>query len=132
MAKKIGTLINQMGSWREKEEAQRAIVKREQEKLDKIRARKQLVADEILNTLPGQQIDGAMGKAYTAEFNEKEKPTVVDWNKVYNFIYENDCFDLLCKKINESAWKELREELNIKRIPGIKPFKHKSITLRKR
>lgn len=67
------------------------------------------------------------GQKYGANYSRKEKPTTGDWQKLYAYIKENDAFDLLQKRLTETAvtarWEDGEE------IPGIVKFPVDDITM---
>jgi hypothetical protein len=60
------------------------------------------------------------GDTVRVQIEREYKPTVNDWGQVHLFIRENDAWDLVQKRLTESAVKS-RWEDNIS-IPGIEKF----------
>jgi hypothetical protein len=46
----------------------------------------------------------------TASISTSVVPTVTDWGLLYNYIRENNAFDLLQKRISATAWRDRKEE----------------------
>ena len=72
---------------------------------------------EIMRT---QAVSTVGGIQAVVTLRSKPKPIASDWSKVYEFIRDNDAFDLLQKRLNETAVK-LRWEDEMQ-IPGISTF----------
>ena len=86
------------------------------------------IREHIIETLPvGDR--GAVGIRYKAIVTSDEKPTADDWDLIYDYIAENDRFDLLGKSLNAKAVQELWDN-NVK-IPGISKFNAKKVSITK-
>ncbi len=76
--------------------------------------------DHIINNLPKQDATGIRGKVAQITIQTKTKPTVKDWTAVWAYVKKNNAFDLLQRRLNETAvaarWEENRE------IPGVDKF----------
>lgn len=87
------------------------------------------IRDHIIENLSKSDDTGASGLKYKALIVEEEQPTVKDWEKVYDYIAENDRFDLLNKNINAKAIKEMWG--NNKKVPGIETINVKKVSITK-
>lgn len=72
----------------------------------------------------------AGGLQSTATLSEDEVPTVADWDKLNEYIKDNDAFHLYQKRVAAKAWKE--EKAITGDLPGVESFKVLKVSLRKR
>lgn len=87
---------------------------------DQCEKREAKLKKDIEDTLNGAGLVTGGGGAYRATLVSEVKPTATDWGLVQKYIIENNAFDLLQKRLTESAVKS-RWEDNIT-IPGIVKF----------
>jgi hypothetical protein len=71
----------------------------------------------ILRELLESKAGGVAGKSYRAEVRHKKVPQVVDWDKLYVYIKDNDAFELLQKRLSPPAVVERWE--NHEAVPGV-------------
>ena len=74
----------------------------------------------IIKSLVDAKISSVGGKLVSVAVVRKEKPTVEDWEKLYAYIKKTESFDLLQRRLSETAV-NLRWEDEIK-IPGVTSF----------
>ena len=91
-----------------------------------IQARETEISNHIIESLPVGD-SGAIGHKYKAVVTSDEKPTADDWEAVYDFVVENDRFDLLGKSLNAKAVKEMWE--NGEKVPGVQKFHAKKLRI---
>lgn len=72
---------------------------------------------------------GVSGKKYHAQVKTDPKPTVDNWEKVWDFVVEKDAFHILGKSLNAKAVKEIWD--NGDRIPGVSKMNAKTLSLTK-
>jgi hypothetical protein len=99
----------------------------EQKKVDRLEeTEKKLKALVIAKMVKAKQTSTGAQK-YGANYSKKNKPVAGDWSKIYAYIRENNEFDLLQKRLMESAiqarWDDKIE------IPGIITFPVEDITM---
>lgn len=89
-----------------------------------------LIAEAELD-LVHQLDDSGQTKAGSARgsvsIREEVVPTVEDWDKVWAYIGRNKAFHLIQRRMSNPAWREALEQG--KKIPGIKPFKKRSLSV---
>lgn len=100
-----------------------------QKEVDKVKARETEIKDYIIDNLSKSDDTGAAGKKYRAQITTKAAASVADWDKVREFIRENDRFDLLSKSINQSAVKSMWE--NGEQVPGVEKFNSVGVSIKK-
>lgn len=71
---------------------------------------------EVLKKLATLGLQKASGKLATAGILKDDVPVVNDWDKVYEYIKDNDRFDLIQKRIGVVAWRELYHDGKL--VPG--------------
>lgn len=84
----------------------------------------------IKQMLDSINLDGAKGSAATAVVITSVDPVAKDWLQIYEFIRENDAFDMLQKRLSSMAVKE-RWESGIL-VPGIEKFDNWDLSITKR
>lgn len=84
----------------------------------------------IKQMLDSINLDGAKGSAATAAVITSVDPVAKDWLQIYEFIRENDAFDMLQKRLSSMAVKE-RWESGIL-VPGIEKFDNWDLSITKR
>lgn len=106
----IAALVDQLFKLREKRyKLQRAATAIEEQEKD-IRAR--LIAE-----LPKHDATGIAGKIARAQLEVKRVWRVQEWDKLYAYIGRTKAFDLLQRRLNESAIKERAEAK--RPVPGV-------------
>lgn len=101
----------------------------EQKKVDAIEAEEKALKEHIINTLPKSEASGVAGKVARVTVITKEVPQVEDWDAFYKFVKKNNAFDLMQKRLTDTAIKERWE--NGKEIPGVKHFQATTVSLNK-
>ena len=104
----------------------RRISKRDKELIDDFRS----LELEVFIQLDEQGMEKASTSAGTASINETVLPQVVDWDKFYQYMIDNDSLHLLQKRPAAAAFRELNESGET--IDGVEPYTQRSIGLRKK
>lgn len=99
----------------------------EEKKVAKLEEKEKQLKAQVIAKMKAAQATSMGGQKYGANFQKKDKPTAGDWQKLYAYIKENDAFDLLQKRLTETAvtarWEEGEE------IPGIVKFPVEDVTM---
>lgn len=113
----IGALLTKLAKARSKKAVADATVKTCDEE---VAAAKK----EVLEALQGQGMDKASGAGLTVTLKQSVVPNVKDWDEFYAFIKKNNYFHLLHRRVSEPAWREIHEQLALKKkeVPGTEPF----------
>ncbi len=117
----IGALIDRLAAKNREikaKEQERKALEEEAEKLE----------SQIMERMDAEQTATGSGKTATATINESVVPQVVDWDKFYDYIYQNRWFHLLQRRPSTPGCRELFE--SGKAVPGVDPFKKRKINLR--
>jgi hypothetical protein len=85
--------------------------------------------EALLHRLQDTGLQRASGSLATAGVKSSTKPIVTDWDSVYNYIKENDRFDLVHQRISSLAWADLLAAGTL--VPGTESFTELDITLTK-
>jgi hypothetical protein len=91
-----------------------------QREVDELQAQETAIKDHLINTLPKDDSTGAAGKVARVQITVSSKATAEDWPKVYEFVRKYRRFDLLYRRLNDSAVKEMWDAG--KEIPGVGKF----------
>ncbi len=95
----------------------------------KIKARETEIHNHILDNLSASDDTGAAGLKYQAQIKTDEKASADDWEEIYDYISDNDRFDMLGKSLNQKAIKEMWD--NDMKVPGVKKVNVKSVSITK-
>jgi len=100
-----------------------------QAEVDIVKGREVELRAHLLDNLADSDDRGAVGKKYKSVVTKDRVATADDWEKIHDYVYENDAFYLLGKSLNQKAVKELWDD-GIK-IPGISKMQNKKLSLTK-
>jgi hypothetical protein len=100
-----------------------------QKEVDEVAAREKEIKDYIIDNLSKSDDTGAAGKRYRAQIVTKVTPAAADWEKIHQFILENDRFDLLQKRLSDKAVQDMWE--NGEEVPGVERFNAISVSITK-
>lgn len=101
----------------------------EQKKVDELAAEESALKEHIIENLPKSQQTGASGKVANVKISTKEIPQIADLTALYGFIRRTKREDLLQKRLNEGAVKEIIDAG--KMVPGVQLFKAVTVSLTK-
>jgi hypothetical protein len=94
-----------------------------------VKARETEIREHIINNLSKSEDTGAAGLRYRAQIVMKLAPKISDWGVLTSWIRKNDRFDLLYKRINETAIKDLWAERE--NVPGIEKVNVPDVSITK-
>ena len=111
--KTIGACADKLYALRESRlQAQRVV--------DKIAEEEKELREYVINTLPKSEASGVAGKFARVSVVTKQVPQVKDWEKFYAYVKKNNAFDLMQRRLSDSAVQERWESR--KTVPGVEPF----------
>ena len=87
------------------------------------------LAEAVINTLPSSDLTGIVGKVGKATVVVGETYQVENWDALYKYVVKNKAFELLQRKLSTKAIEERIESGN--KIPGVKKFKYKKVSISK-
>lgn len=122
MSLEIGKFIDDMMAVRNEKRHHEAEVKR-------IDASLKLMEDQLKNAMLEQGIVEAKGTYGKAKYDDKVLyPKVDDWQLFYDYITQNNMFDLLHKRISLTNYRQLVEAN--RQVPGVVPNYVSEVNLR--
>ena len=83
----------------------------------------------FIQNLPDDDATGIAGKTARVQIKHKDRPSVTDWDKFYEYIRKNRAFELLNRAVNRKSVQERWD--NGKQVPGVEKFAYKAISLTK-
>lgn len=83
----------------------------------------------FIQNLPEGDATGIAGKVARVQIKQKERPSVMNWDKFYDHIRKNKAFELLNRAVNIKAVKERWEEG--REVPGVEKFFYKDVSVTK-
>lgn len=100
-----------------------ALKKLYEEHDDAIKEKMSEIEGSILKYLNDQGMDSARTSAGTIYRQVNMTPSAEDWDTVYEYIRENDAFEMLERRIKKTFVSEYMEENEGKLPPGVKVYK---------
>ena len=94
-----------------------------------VKKRESELRDHLIESLSAGDDSGAAGAKYRAQIKSDTKATVTDWEPLYDYVVENDRFDLLSRSVSQKAIAEIWEAGN--KIPGVDKINVKSVSITK-
>lgn len=126
MPKTLGTCVDHLYKL---EQEKKALNKQFKDKEKDLKEKIAAYENHLMSEFGKTRLDGAIGKHAKVKVNSRNVPTVKDWGKVYDFISDNDAFDLLQKRISAAAWEErLNDGVT---VPGVDTFKKVTLSITK-
>jgi hypothetical protein len=100
-----------------------------QKQVDLLQSEESAIKEHIINTLPKSEASGVAGKLARVTVVSKQVPQVKDWDAFYKHVKKSGDFDLLQRRLTDSAIKE-RWEAG-KEVPGVEHFNAISVSINK-
>jgi hypothetical protein len=94
-----------------------------------LQAQESAAKEALLKSLGNEGVTSVGGKTVKVERVPKKKPIAGDWDKIRQYIVENDAWDLLQKRLGVTAVKE-RWDDDVD-IPGIESYDYDDISYSK-
>lgn len=101
-----------------------------QKEVDKMQAEETALVEAVLAGLASENASAAGGKRALAKTDPKVVPQVKDWEALHRHVKTRGHFDLLQKRVSDTAVKE-RWEQGLA-IPGVEPYTIVKLSLTKR
>ena len=80
-----------------------------QKEVDAVKARVSELREHMIENLSKSDDTGAAGLKYRVQIKTDTKPKPTSWEEIWTFIYENDRFDLLQKRLSDKAVMDMFE-----------------------
>jgi hypothetical protein len=100
-----------------------------QKDTDAVEAEEKALKEHIIQTLPKSEAGGIAGKVARVSVVTKSVPRAEDWEKVHTYIKKTGSFDLLQRRLSDSAVQE-RWDAG-KKVPGVEPFNVVTLSVNK-
>lgn len=100
-----------------------------QKGVDELSAKESQLKEHLINNLPKSDASGVAGKLARVTIVTKVIAQVKDWDKFYAFVKKTNSFDLMQRRLTDTAVKERWD--NGKEIPGVEPFNAVTVSLNK-
>ena len=97
----------------------------------KLEANKKLLQAGMLKFLNATNQEASSTEFGTFYKEEKVTPSAMDWDKVYEFIVENNAWELLQKRFGINFVKDYMEAHDKEPPPGVKVFREWVVKVRK-
>jgi hypothetical protein len=123
LPKTLGACVDALYKMREQRLAAQKIV-------DASKTSEEALKLHVLNNFNRQEVEKSSGKLATCAITRRVVAEVQDWDALFKYVSENDAFDLLQKRVNDTAYRARLEE-NVE-VPGIEPFEVVSLSITKR
>ena len=100
-----------------------------QKQVELLASEESAIKEHLINTLPKSDASGVAGKLARVTIVTKQVPQVKDWDAFYKHVKKSGDFDLLQRRLTDSAIKE-RWEAG-KEVPGVEHFNAVSVSINK-
>ena len=100
--------------------------------LDGIKKMYNELEEHLIQTLPKDELDGAIGKTATARIKRTNVPTADDWDAIRAYVVKKNAWDLIQKRLSTAACIARWDDPKVKTIPGVGVFTKISLSLTKR
>lgn len=99
--------------------------------VEKIKARETEIREHIINNLSKSQDTGAAGLRYRAQIVTKVAYKLADWGVFTSWVRKNDRFDMLQKRVSDTAVKDYAEQNEGKVLPGLEKINVPDVSITK-
>jgi hypothetical protein len=101
-----------------------------QKKVDETKGVEEALKNHILTNFQQADVEGARGKLASASVQRRVVADVQDWEALHKWVAKNDAWDMLQKRVNDTAYRARLDE-NVE-VPGIEPYTVVSLSITKR
>jgi hypothetical protein len=81
-----------------------------EKEVEEVKARESEIKEHIINNLSKSEDTGAAGLRYRVQVVMKRKTKVIDWSLLHSWIRKNDRFDMLQKRLSDTAAQDWQEQ----------------------
>lgn len=97
--------------------------------VEELQKKETLLKDHLIEHLPKGDASGISGKVARVSILLKAKPTVEDWDSFYAYVKKTGAFELLQRRLSETAVKERWDDDKV--VPGVGKFNYVDVSLGK-
>lgn len=87
--------------------------------------------NELLEAMTKAGTSTVRGQLANISISESIKPQIVDLDKLYQFVLRKKALHLFERRISTTAYREMREQLGNKPLPGLSEFTVTKLNVRK-
>ncbi len=91
-----------------------------QREIDELKEKEEALKTHILNTFEEEKLEGSKGVLATASITRRVVARPLDWDAIFQYVKINDAFDLLQRRITDTAYRDRLE--HGEQVPGVEPF----------
>ena len=99
--------------------------------VDRLDAERRALEDELINRMDEAGTDIVRGDSATISISENIRPQLQDWDTFNKFVLRKKALHLFERRISSTAYKELKESLGGKALPGLSEFDQARLTVKK-
>lgn len=85
----------------------------------------------LMSAMEEQGTDIVRKEGFTVTLNDKERPNVVDWDAFYQYVKRSGNLQLFERRVSSKAYSEIMESRKSKPMPGVNPFKYRTLAVRR-
>lgn len=98
-----------------------------QKQVDEVKADEERMKREIIALLKDAAVEGATGGEANARITKRVVPTVKDWSKLYQYVRDNDAWDMLDKRCNAAAFRARLDD-GVE-VPGVEAYEVEDLSI---
>lgn len=87
--------------------------------------------NQLLTAMQAAGTDVVRGNLATVSISETVKPQIVDIEKLYTFVLRKKALHLFERRIAATAYRELKDQMGAKPVPGLSEFTVTKLNVRK-
>jgi hypothetical protein len=106
----MSTIDNLVRAYRAIREAVEAKTQAYEAEINELKSQQQVIHDELLSFCNDQNLDSIKTKYGTVSRRIQTRYWTNDWESMYNFVKENDAFQLLERRISNNNMKQFLDE----------------------
>lgn len=100
-------------------------------KVKELEHEKKEIEDKLLSLMQEAGTDIVRGATATVSISENVRPQIEDIEELYRFVHRKKAFQLFERRIAATAYREMKESLGGKAIPGLSEFIQTRLNVRK-
>lgn len=91
-----------------------------QHEVEAMEQEEKILREKIIELLEESELQMGGGGVATASITRRVVASPVDWGKIHEYVRENNAFDLLQRRINDTAYRDRLEQGEV--VPGCEPY----------
>lgn len=106
-------------------------IEQQTEVLKGLEKKKRDLEDQLLQAMGDAGTDVCRGTLATISISETVSARIEDWAKFEQYVYRHKLLHLMYKRISSTAYREVKERLGNKPVPGLADFKSQRLNVTK-